>query len=75
MRHIDIRKKRPSAWPWIVGVVLLLLVGWGVTTLLTADEEDEPGVSVPTVQDTMPPALIPQPPQRPRESAPRDSAG
>lgn len=62
MQHIDIRKKRPSMWPWFVGAGILLLILWGTTTLLAPEEEAEPDVAVPTVQDTHPPATIPAPP-------------
>lgn len=62
MRQIDIRKKRKSRWPWLLGLVILGLAGWGITILLTPDEEPEPEIAVPTVQDTHPPAALPEPP-------------
>lgn len=62
MQHIDIRKKRPSRWPWLAGAVVLALVAWGVTALLRTEPEEEPALAVPTVEDTLPPAAIPAPP-------------
>lgn len=62
MQHIDIRKKRPSVWPWLVGAGLLLLLVWGTTSLLVPEEDVEPDVAVETVEDTHPPVPIPAPP-------------
>jgi hypothetical protein len=62
MRRIDVEKKRAARWPWLLGVVVLALVLWGVTVLSRAPEEEviEPaGVTTP---DTLPPALIPSRP-------------
>lgn len=82
MRNIDFRKKQPSRWPWLMGLITLGLAGWGVTILLTPDPEpDPPTVNTPAV-DTLPPAAIPQPPSRVdgsgapdlREVAPLDEA-
>lgn len=66
MQHIDIRKKRPQRWPWLVGVIALVGIGWGVTTLLRADDEPAEEVAGPTVQDTHPPAAIPDRPYEAR---------
>lgn len=62
MKHIDITKKRPTRWPWIIGFLLVLLVAWGVNTLLTSGSEAEPEISVPTVEDTQPPSAMPRSP-------------
>ncbi|NIP79441.1 MAG: hypothetical protein GWM90_09600, partial [Gemmatimonadetes bacterium] len=34
MLHRDIRKKQPTAWPWVAGLAVLALLGWGVSALL-----------------------------------------
>lgn len=60
--HIDIERKRPARWPWLLGLVCLALVVYGVTSLLAAADQDEPQVAVPTAADTVPPAAIPVPP-------------
>lgn len=62
MARLDVERKRKTAWPWVAGIAVLLLVLWGVTTLLTEDAEAEPEVMVPTVEDTHPPAAVPAPP-------------
>jgi hypothetical protein len=40
MADIDIQKKSgPGIWPWIVGLLLLVLVVWGVTRLTGTDDD------------------------------------
>jgi hypothetical protein len=65
VRHVDIRKKRPSRWPWAVGVVALGLIVWGVTALLAPPRERQvPETETPA--DTQPPAALPLANQRAR---------
>lgn len=59
MRHIDVMKKRPSRWPWALGVVLLGLALWGATVLLRPPAEDDAADLPVTAADTLPPAEIP----------------
>lgn len=59
MRRIDVMKKRPSRWPWALGVVILGLALWGATVLLRPPAEDEGPELPPTAADTLPPAEIP----------------
>lgn len=59
MRHIDVMKKRPSRWPWALGVVLLGLALWGATVLLRPPAEDDAPDLPVTAADTLPPAEIP----------------
>lgn len=68
MQHIDVSKKRPARWPWLLGIGLLVLVIWGVTVLLRPDPAPEPPATVPTAADTLPPAMIPS---ESRGAAPR----
>jgi len=59
MRRIDVEKKRVTHWPWLLGLALLVLAGWGATVLLRPPDEDE-GPELPvTTADTLPPARIP----------------
>lgn len=60
--HIDIERKRPATWPWLLGLVVLGFVVYGVTSLLAAADEEDMRVAVPTAADTLPPAAIPTPP-------------
>lgn len=62
MRRIDVEKKRPARWPWLLGVGILALVLWGVTVLLRAPVEEEIEPAGVTTPDTLPPALIPSRP-------------
>ena len=75
MRNIDIEKKRPSAWPWVAGVAVLALIFWGVTVLLTPDEQSGPEVQTTTVEDTHPPAAIPDPPREAVPNTPGQDIG
>lgn len=59
MRHIDVSKKRPSHWPWVIGVIVLGLALWGATVLLAPPADDD-GPELPvTAADTLPPSSIP----------------
>ena len=75
MRNIDIEKKRASAWPWVAGVAVLALIFWGVTVLLTPDEQSAPEVQTTTVEDTHPPAAIPDPPREALPTTPAQGIG
>lgn len=62
MTNRSLKKKQPSAWPWVVGLAVLLLILWGVSDLLRAPERDD-SVAIPaTLEDSFPPAAIPRPP-------------
>jgi hypothetical protein len=68
MRHLNIHKKRRTAWPWAAGVVILGMIVWSVTALLAAPERETVVVTDPAV-DSLPPALIPAPPNPVRSTA------
>ncbi len=74
MRRIDVEKKQPTRWPWLLGVGVLALALWGITVLSRAPEEEEVQPAGITTPDTLPPALIPS---RPGAVAPhaQDEAG
>lgn len=58
-RRLDVEKKRPSRWPWLVGAILVALVLWGVSVLLRTPVEEEIVPAATTTEDTLPPAVIP----------------
>ena len=61
MADIDIQKKGPSIWPWIIGLALLLLLGWLVAEWLGDDDEVEVAgeqVGVVTEPVAVPPAAV-----------------
>lgn len=56
MADINVERKGPSIWPWILGILILALVIWGVAEML----EDEPEYTeVETVEEE--PAAVPAP--------------
>lgn len=61
MARIDLDKKRVTAWPWIIGLLIVIALGWGVSVLLSPDETEEPQVAVPVEETTSTPAAIPGP--------------
>lgn len=71
MQRVDIERKRPTLLPWLVGLAVLALIVWGVTTLLAAPQTEEQQIAAPTAEDTLPPAAIPAPPQPVTAMAPR----
>lgn len=71
MKRVDLWKKRPTAWPVVIGVVTLALIVWGVTTLLEPPPEPAPAEVATAAVDTHPPAAIPTPPSRMMSDATR----
>jgi hypothetical protein len=52
LADIDVQRRRPSFWPFLVGAVVLGLLIWGLIRLFDRDEEwriDQP----PTTADTV----------------------
>jgi hypothetical protein len=62
MRHLDIERKRTTAWPWVAGLVIFVLIAWGVTSLLAAPEDEADAPDSLVAEDTLAPAPIPMPP-------------
>lgn len=62
MQRVHVRKKRPTIWPWVMGLAVLAVVIWSVTSLLAAPQDDEEDVVVPAPADTVVPSPIPAPP-------------
>lgn len=46
--EIRVEPRRPGAWPWIAGLVVLALLIWGLTRVLGGDDD--------VVEETVPPA-------------------
>lgn len=69
MQRVDISRKRPTPWPFVAGLIVLAVVGWGVTVLLPPEPEPPPPEVPPSALDSMPPATIPAPPNDPNATA------
>ncbi len=54
MAEINVEKKSNS-WPWIIGLVLLLLL-WGVAEMIDNDDDARPIPAGPAVSDPVTPA-------------------
>lgn len=50
MAEIKVERKSPSVWPWVIGLLILALLVWGLTELLTDSSEpvltDQPNSAV-----------------------------
>lgn len=62
MGRVDVEKKQKTAAPWFAGAAILAVILLGISALLTWSDDAEPEVTVPTVEDTHPPAAVPAPP-------------
>lgn len=40
MADIDVTRKGPSIWPWIIGLLVLALLIWGLAEMLGDDDDD-----------------------------------
>lgn len=58
MADIDIQEKERSVWPWIVGLLGLVLVVWVAAEMLGDDEPDF-AVTDPAAEETLYPAAVP----------------
>lgn len=66
MADIDVERKGPSIWPWIIGLIILALLIWALVELFGGDEEAEVAAVDPIVAPTgevspptmEPPALV-----------------
>lgn len=41
MAEVDVQRRGPSIWPWIVGLLALVLVIWLAVELLGDDDDDD----------------------------------
>lgn len=56
MADINVERRGPSIWPWILGLLVLALVIWGVAEMV---DEDEPQVT--EAESVEEPATMPAP--------------
>lgn len=62
MAEIDLQRKRGrNWWPWVLGLLAVLLVIWGIAELV--DVEDEPLAVGPDTVDTRPATAVAPPPE------------
>jgi hypothetical protein len=60
MAEIKIERKQRSVLPWIIGLVLLVLVIWGLSRAMVharTVDEDRGAAAADTLRDTTPPRL------------------
>lgn len=62
MRHIDLDRKKTTAWPWVAGLAVFAIVLWSVTALLAAPGEEDDTPALTAAEDTLEPAAMPSPP-------------
>lgn len=68
MADINVERTGPSIWPWILGLLVLALVLWG---LVEAFDSDEPEVAEEPVAAVVEPApVVTAPPPGPAEAGP-----
>lgn len=58
MAEINVKRKGPSIWPWVVGLIVLGLLIW-VLTEFFGDDADEPVAPAETVGMAAPRAPLP----------------
>lgn len=67
MADINVERKSPGIWPWIIGLVVLALLIWALAAVLGGEDEAELAVVDPVatevteVQPTVPPVETPEP--------------
>jgi hypothetical protein len=65
MADIDVERKGPSIWPWIIGLIVLALLIWALASLFGEDEPEVAGTDplvAPVVTDPAAPApVVPAP--------------
>ncbi len=63
MADINVERKSPGIWPWIIGLIVLALLIWALVAAMDGDDDAEvavldPAAEVAEVQPTMPPVEI-----------------
>jgi hypothetical protein len=63
MADIDVERKGPSIWPWIIGLIILALLIWALVELFGEDEAEVAEAPVPAVVSPGPVPADPPPPE------------
>lgn len=71
MADIDIQEKKGSIWPWVIGLLALVLVVWVGMEMLGADDE-EFAATTPGLEQPADPTLQPAPPATTAGTAPAE---
>jgi hypothetical protein len=80
---INVERKGPSIWPWVIGLVVLALLIWALVEMFGGETDpiatdparDTVIVDTPTTVTTPPPAVAPAPPAAPAPGAPGTTPG
>ncbi|MFW6080034.1 MAG: hypothetical protein ACODAE_10460 [Gemmatimonadota bacterium] len=59
MADINVERKGPSIWPWVIGLLVLALLIWAIAEMVDTDEEV--AVEEPVEEVTEAPAAVPEP--------------
>lgn len=59
MADIDIERKGPSIWPWIIGLLILALLVWGLVEMMGDDEDEVDADEAAVVEEPLEPAPPP----------------
>jgi hypothetical protein len=79
---INVERKQPSVWPWVIGLIVLALVIWALVEMFGGNDGtagmdvDADTTAVETPGATTPPAAAPVPgPATPAPGAAVDTSG
>lgn len=53
MADINVERKEGSIWPWLIGLIVLLLLGWLLFSML-GDDQDDVTVTEPVTEEVAP---------------------
>lgn len=59
MADINVERKGPSIWPWVIGLLVLALLIWAIAEMVDTDEAVDEVAEVEAVEE--PPAAMPEP--------------
>jgi len=68
---INVERKGPSIWPWIIGLIVLALLIWALVEMFGADREPAPVVTPADTVIVDTPTTAPPPPM----TVPADTPG
>ena len=72
MADINVERKGPSVWPWIIGLLVLALLIWAIAEMVDTDETQV--AEVEEVEPTGAPAAVPAPTMEPGAAQPVELA-